>query len=183
MNTRYDSEKQRVIFLEVPLIKKDYTTLSEFFGNDLRNVLLEDKLENTMNKGAIAFKNKRVYAVNFRDIDFNKNKLDYLFQNLDGLEDVCLNDCKLGELPDGIYHLSKLKNLYLVNNNLKEISPEIKNLRNLEYLDLCHNYGLILPEEILELKKLQIVHLQGTRINSWDKIVENLKKKDVIAFS
>lgn len=180
MKVKYDSERQRAIFLEIPLIREDYLALRESFGDSLIDIILADKLENFLERGAIKFKNKRVYGIEFKGKELDINELGYLFQRLKGLEEVTLEDCKLTSLPDTTYLLPNLKKLCAENNFISEISSDIKNLKKLKSLDLNLNLGLAdLPKEILRLNNLREIYLYNTGMNKNMEIVKKLRKKGI----
>ena len=54
------------------------------------------------------------------------------------------------ELPKGLYSVSELENLSIVNFGISEISEDISKL-NLKYLDLFGNNLTRLPESIVKL--------------------------------
>ena len=98
------------------------------------------------------------------------------FGYLNTLEEFNISGNYIQELPDSLWDLHNLKYLSLGSaifgaNPFKELSPKIKNLKNLEILDisLCDNLTT-LPKELLELKNLQYLRLTQ----------ENLYKSDVV---
>lgn len=178
METRYDSKNQSAVIFEVPVCERDYDALKSFFGERLFYVLAQDKLDNGLEKGAVKFKGGKVYGVDFRDVTIHKDRLEGLFSGLKDLEIISLNGCYLKELPTSVYGLSNLKELYFMDNRVKEISSEIKNLKSLETMDLHANYDLKIPEEILELGNLKYLVVDSkSLLNGSKNVIEKLKEK------
>lgn len=67
-------------------------------------------------------------------------------------------------LPEGLYTLTKLKELDLGATNVSKISTQIKNLKNLEKLNIGHTKITKIPREIFELKKLTDLTLPDSLI-------------------
>lgn len=69
----------------------------------------------------------------------------------------------INEIPEEVYELKQLKSLIIWldvdGTEIKEISPKIAQLKNLEYLELRLNYQAKLPDELFDLKKLSILSL------------------------
>lgn len=71
---------------------------------------------------------------NFK-LDLNITILD----KLPNLRSLYLENDNLENLPTNFFNLKKLENLYLNDNHFKRIPAEIKNLKNLKFLDFHHN--------------------------------------------
>ncbi|MBX2966911.1 MAG: hypothetical protein KF845_12265 [Cyclobacteriaceae bacterium] len=67
-------------------------------------------------------------------------------------------------LPNGVYQLRNLKELYVSRTYLKQIPPQVCNLSKLESLDLDFN-KLISIENIVCLEKLKSLSLVGNRLS------------------
>ncbi|KAK2657298.1 hypothetical protein Ddye_010350 [Dipteronia dyeriana] len=66
---------------------------------------------------------------------------------LHSLRELDLTDCAITKLPDSLGCLSSLNDLYLGRNNFESIPTSIKNLSNLQYLDIGYCEALqSLPE-------------------------------------
>lgn len=108
--------------------------------------------------------------------------------NLSQLEILNLTDGSISRLPTEIGKLTKLKQLYLGahfgadnGNNLTELPSEIKNLTNLEVLDISGNKINYLQSEIIDLPNLKILKIGSNPISSDEEkeIKERLPKVDV----
>ncbi|WP_323028528.1 hypothetical protein [Gelidibacter japonicus] len=111
--------------------------------------------------------------------------------------DIRNNDCiNIDKIPDGIENLSKLKELYLVMNNIKSLTDGINSLNNLKVLDLSNNtsinldnlnnesietlnlnecYLSNLPKFLYKMKNLKTLGLEGNNIEESE--IEELQKK------
>lgn len=76
-------------------------------------------------------------------------------------------------LEDALKNPDKVEMLFLNNQDLKEIRPEIGKLKNLRVLNLGYNQLDSLPQEMANLKKLEWINLAG---NNYNEIPEVLKK-------
>ncbi len=86
--------------------------------------------------------------------------LDHAFaRGFEKLEYLKLHLCRLDRLPKGIGNLQQLKVLDISGGDLVELSPELRQLKNLEELNLENNKFKELPEILFlmtQLKKLKI---------------------------
>jgi Leucine-rich repeat (LRR) protein len=111
--------------------------------------------------------------------------------------DMRNKDCiNIDKIPAGIENLSKLKELYLVMNNIKSLTDEINDLNNLKVLDLSNNasinidnlsnesietlnlnecYLSSLPKFLYKMKNLKTLGLEGNNIGKSE--IEELQKK------
>jgi len=118
------------------------------------------------------------FLKNLKVLDLSGNDFEVLpstFSNLTNLQELYLNDEKymkfeknipilstmpnlkslhiendgLESLPKDIYRLSHLESLYLNNNKFKQLPVELKELKNLKYLDF-HNNQFILPTQDIQ---------------------------------
>lgn len=74
------------------------------------------------------------------------------------LEELCIRFFQDKELPNNIWNLKKLKMLKLEQCEILKLSSKIKNLTNLEYLNISCKIKT-LPKEIIQLKKLKTLNL------------------------
>jgi len=77
-------------------------------------------------------------------IQDNNEKIDNIeiVFEIKSLENLTINDCELGVIPQKISYLINLKKLDLYRSNLKYIPIEIVNCKNLEILNINSNYKL-----------------------------------------
>ncbi|XP_071942306.1 uncharacterized protein [Antedon mediterranea] len=72
-------------------------------------------------------------------------------------------------LPDCLYSLVHLQQLFAQNNRLVLLSDGIQHFQNLTTLNLAQNHISQLPKSFTELKKLEIVNLSGNLLKSLTK--------------
>ena len=80
---------------------------------------------------------------------------------LDFLTALFLNDNNLTKIPPEISKLAQLKHLDLSSNKLRSLPSELGDLVTLRELLLCNNNLRILPNELGKLFQLQTLGLQG----------------------
>lgn len=123
----------------------------------------------------------------------NLEVLSFTGSQCDTRNESCLN---IDKLPDGIKNLSKLKELYLVMNNIKYLTSDINKLNSLKVLDLSNNtsvnldnlnnesieilnlnecYLSSLPKALYKMKNLKTLGLEGNTIDKSE--IEELQKK------
>jgi len=104
------------------------------------------------------------------------------FGYLNTLEYFDISGNFISELPETLWNLRNLKELYLGSpvfggNNILSLSANIKNLKNLEILDisLCDNLST-LPKELLEFENLSYLRMTQDSLYNSD-IVQALKNQ------
>ena len=117
-----------------------------------------------------------------KKLDLSMLEMQYLlpeFGYLSTLEEFNISGNYILELPDSLWNLYSIKSLYLGSsvfggNPFKELPPKIKNLKNLEILDisLCDNLTT-LPKELLELNNLLYLRMTQEELYQSD-IVQTL---------
>ncbi|KAL5019281.1 hypothetical protein ScPMuIL_005003 [Solemya velum] len=85
--------------------------------------------------------------------------------NFHHLRSLYLNDNNLCRLPPDISKLTNLSYLDLSSNKLRSLPAELGDLVHLRELLLHHNYLRVLPFELGKLFNLQILGLQGNPLN------------------
>lgn len=60
----------------------------------------------------------------------------------------------LGRVPDSVWEQTEMESLILADNNLKEISARVGDMKSLRTLDLGHNELTQLPETLGEITGL-----------------------------
>ena len=105
------------------------------------------------------------------------------FGYLSTLESFNISGNLISELPESLWNLHNLKELYLGSpvfggNNITNLSANIRNLENLEILDisLCDNLTT-LPKELLQLENLSYLRLTQDNLYNSD-IVQILKTQN-----
>jgi hypothetical protein len=90
---------------------------------------------------------------------------------------------KLKELPEEIWNLSKLEELYLNKNNFTKISTKVERLQNLTGLYLAENHLNELPSQIGNLKNLRELYIAGNELRKLPKEIINLTSLTHFDFS
>jgi leucine-rich repeat protein SHOC2 len=151
---------------------------------------------------AIAFVPKGISRLkNLESLELQNNKLITIpleLTNLKKLECLDMEGNNLAIIPHELIKMKKLKELTLTGNNLTTtgikplykmywlttldlqankityVDKKIKSLKNLHVLHLSNNPLIILPDEILELKKLQWLGIGQLPNLDWDKTFKML---------
>ncbi|XP_038247032.1 leucine-rich repeat-containing protein 69 isoform X2 [Dermochelys coriacea] len=87
-----------------------------------------------------------------------------IFDGLEKLILLNLNNNKLKYLPPEIHRLENLKNMNLNNNQLESIPKELCSLQKLSELHLSHNCLITVPEEIGYMTNLRMLCLSRNQI-------------------
>jgi len=77
--------------------------------------------------------------------------------------EVCTDAEVFSSLSEALAVKDKVQKLDISMQKIKVLSPTIKDLQNLECLDLSFNTFSSLPAEFAQLKKLSYLNLTGTR--------------------
>lgn len=85
---------------------------------------------------------------------------DKLFELME--KDITLS--RLNQLPESVYQLSKLKELYASGNAIQALPKELGKLTSLRILDLDFNQLTALPKSLGQLTKLQSLYVTDNRL-------------------
>jgi internalin A len=99
-----------------------------------------------------------------------------LLKQVDGLQELWLDNNQLTQLPPEIGHLTSLRVLRLENNRLTRLPPEVGQLTSLRQLRLDGNRLTVLPPEIGQLKGLAELRLDGNQLTALPVEVGQLTK-------
>ena len=104
-----------------------------------------------------------------------------LAQNINELNDektsLDLHNKQLNSIPFTVFNYPKLEILLLYKNQIEELPIQIKNLINLQHLDLSDNFGIKkLPNELWTLTSLRILNLRSTSLNKVSAQIGNLSQ-------
>ena len=103
-----------------------------------------------------------------------------LSKNLN-IEKFSIQHINCEPLPSQIWNLEKLKSLTLKMLGMNELSPEIRNLAELEVLDLSNNKIKALPKEIGELENLKELYLISNHLlEKFPNVIEQLYNLEVL---
>ena len=92
--------------------------------------------------------------------------LQLLFFNYRNLTSLSLDSCGLTAFPSGVCSHIPLMYLYLSDNNISTVPPEVGNLTHLKTLSLTNNKLESLPKELGNLKYLVLLAIRGNNITS-----------------
>lgn len=106
-----------------------------------------------INNSSISNKIKEIYLY---EPNYDSLKDMNAFENL---EELCIRFYQAETLPEEIWNLEKLKKLKLDQCEVSTIPNSIKNLTNLEYLNLSCKIKTLTPE-ISKLKNLKVLNLK-----------------------
>lgn len=102
--------------------------------------------------------------------------LDEALEHPEKVYNLSLTWMKLKEFPEGIFKLTNLQHLDLMDNEIRSISPEIAKLKNLQILFLSNNKLEALPEDIKGMEHLEVLHLERNRFESLPTWIAEMKK-------
>ena len=100
-----------------------------------------------------------------------------------------LSGKKLTKIPDEIFQLKNLKELYLgsiqgidfiIVNNIRELPKGLFQLKKLEILDLDSNDIKYIPPEIKSLTNLKILNLRGNPVKKLPPEIKYLKRLEIL---
>ncbi|XP_014373702.1 leucine-rich repeat-containing protein 69 isoform X1 [Alligator sinensis] len=110
-------------------------------------------------------------------LNLNNNRLKYLppeIHRLENLEYMSLNNNQIGSIPKELCSLEKLSELHLSYNCLIMVPEEIGYMTNLRMLCLSRNQIEVLPDGLCKLRKLRILDVAGNRIRVFPTAMEDL---------
>ncbi|XP_019383458.1 PREDICTED: leucine-rich repeat-containing protein 69 isoform X2 [Gavialis gangeticus] len=110
-------------------------------------------------------------------LNLNNNRLKYLppeIHRLENLEYMSLNNNQIGSIPKELCSLEKLSELHLSYNCLITVPEEIGYMTNLRMLCLSRNQIEVLPDGLCKLRKLRILDIAGNRIRVFPTAMEDL---------
>ncbi|XP_057315696.1 uncharacterized protein LOC130656792 [Hydractinia symbiolongicarpus] len=92
----------------------------------------------------------------------------------ESLECLCLNSCTVDSY-ENIGCLQHLKILNICNNDLLQLPEAVKELKQLEYLEVSYNKKLTkLPEWIIQLSRLRVLAIQENNITELPDLLPNM---------
>ena len=100
-----------------------------------------------------------------------------LLKHFVNLRYLIISYCGLSAIPEEVWELTQLEDLYIQKNNICEISPKIKNLTNLKRFNCYSNNLTAFPVEICQLTKLDNFCFNGNELDVLDPdVIEFLSK-------
>ncbi|XP_053251653.1 leucine-rich repeat-containing protein 69 [Podarcis raffonei] len=115
-------------------------------------------------------------------LNLNNNQLSYLppeIQRLEHLECLSLDNNRLQKIPKEFCYLRKLCELHLFNNSITALPEEIKYLRKLKILILARNQIEELPDGLCKLKRLRVLDVAGNNIQIFPTAMEDLELEEL----
>ena len=107
-------------------------------------------------------------------------KLLMLLSKNPNIEKFSIQHINCEPLPSQIWNL-KVKSLTLKMLGMTELSPEIRNLTNLEVLNLSNNKIKVLPKEIGELENLKELYLISNHLlEKFPNVIKQLPNLEVL---
>ena len=100
-----------------------------------------------------------------------------LFKHFVNLRILDLSQSCLTEIPEEVWELTQLTELYVYYNAICEISPKIKNLTKLKYLDFQNNDLSTFPVEICQLTNLISFNYDDNKLDILDPAVVDFINK------
>lgn len=97
------------------------------------------------------------------------------FHKLPSLKVLKAGNGRLSSLPPSLFKCSKLEELYIYGNTLKEISEDLGNLVNLRVLNVGRNQIVSLPESIGRCAALDTLHVYENCLSSMPEGVTRLE--------
>ena len=91
-----------------------------------------------------------------------------LLKHFVNLRYLNISSCNLSAIPEEVWELTQLEDLYIQKNNICEISPKIKNLTNLKRFNCNSNKLTAFPVEICQLTKLYCFIYYGNQLDVLD---------------
>lgn len=87
---------------------------------------------------------------------------EYLSQQKDDIEELCINDKGIYQLPDDVFsRFTNLKSLNLSRCSLESLPSSLFSIQSLESLDISGNDFTFIPVEIGLLKSIQNLNISG----------------------
>jgi len=166
-----------LLFHAEPAYRKQ--VLAKFYDATTKSMNLSDMYIKFLPKELLEFD---IQILNLKDSKFGYNfslvgsadeGLEIIGQ-LKNLEELYLDKNGLNQIPIAIFNCTNLRKLSMADNRIDLLQPEIKNLQQLEYLNLnSHSWDPInFPNEIKELKQLKTL-----KINSLSHKTDEVKEQ------
>jgi hypothetical protein len=173
-----DTRKQGKTELELTHLKLEQLPEEMFALENLEIVTLHNNRLETLPKRLWSLTRlKRIF------LDFNRLfALPDEVATLPDLQVLGLNGNRLSELPPNLWR-TNIKELFLAENPLKRLPPDIGHLTSLEKLYLGDTQLRSLPVEIGELKQLKALHLPNNRLSALPEAMAHLKALEVLNLS
>ncbi|XP_075438949.1 leucine-rich repeat-containing protein 69 isoform X2 [Ascaphus truei] len=114
---------------------------------------------------------------NLISLNLNNNLLKQLpseIRNLQLLENLSVNHNQLKEVPKELCTLQHLCELHLTNNHLETLPEELGYMTNLKELLVSRNKLIGLPEGLGKLKKLKILDVAGNEIRTFPSTIHDV---------
>lgn len=120
----------------------------------------------------VTVKDDRVVEIHlqYNNLKSTEKTLEVLGE-LTGLEVIVFHGNNILAIPDSIFKLPKLKELYLGNNKIEEILSSVRESSSLSVLDLTENLIEEIPDELFDAPQLDLLFLNRNNISEIPKSV------------
>ncbi|ORX68906.1 L domain-like protein [Anaeromyces robustus] len=115
----------------------------------------------------------QIYHLKINNQDFGNGIPDIIFE-LTSINELYLLNDKISSISNKIGNITNLKRLDIRENNIETLPDNIGNLNKLKYLKLSKNPLTIFPSSVLNLKSLLYLYLSNCKLNSIPEEIENL---------
>ncbi len=159
-----------------------YINSSKDDNKDNYKKLSIEYFEKSLNiyKNIIKMKDGSTDVIKEQINNIKNNKISLNNQNKEMNNTLNFDNQKLKDLTD---LPTNIENLSAINNKFKQIPQNIVNLKSLKYLNLEGNNIKMIPDFISELNKLEYINLSNNKIKDISNYVVNLENLKILDLS
>jgi len=129
-----------------------------------------------INKESLKKLTKLTYLKLYDGVFDEYHQIDNVIYNIPSLKKLIVrNNYRMTYIHDSIKNLKNLESLELSYNEIKDISKNIVELKNLKELNLSGNDIHVIPEFLSEIESLEILNLDGNKIKEIPEKICKLK--------
>eukprot|EP01088_Endostelium_zonatum_P020671 TRINITY_DN7734_c0_g1_i1.p1 TRINITY_DN7734_c0_g1~~TRINITY_DN7734_c0_g1_i1.p1 ORF type:complete len:1171 (-),score=307.66 TRINITY_DN7734_c0_g1_i1:44-3556(-) len=158
---------ERLWFLDLGRNRISKFPTEIFQMTSLFHLSMWDNFISTIPPGISSLTRLKTFHIAYNTLGADKTfGISHEISSLVSLQIISIQGCALSSIPECLYQMPWLREVYLSNNDIKEVSKDIAKLNNLHILDLTGNLIKSLPDEIhyLEnsLAELELSHNKFT---------------------